>query len=148
MGEAAVPHFRALDRNAIEAVLARNDVGRIAYARGSHIDIEPIHYVFANGWLYGHTAPGRKLEMTGAGWWPVAFEVDEIEDPYRWRSVVVHGGFYSLDPEGSPWEREEAAKAERLLRASRRGSPSTLDAGSQKLLFRIAVQEVAGREVA
>lgn len=127
-------------------MLSRNHVGRMAYARGGHIDIEPVHYVYANGWLYGRTSPGRKLEMTGTDWWPVAFEVDEVEDLFRWRSVVVHGGFYTLDPAGSVWEREEAAKAITLLRTL---IPETFtDADPvpfRRVLFRIAVQEVSGR---
>jgi nitroimidazol reductase NimA-like FMN-containing flavoprotein (pyridoxamine 5'-phosphate oxidase superfamily) len=140
------PRLRSLDRHEVDEVLARNHVGRIAYARGSHIDIEPIHYVYAKGWLYGRTSPGRPLDITGAGWWPVAFEVDEVEDLFHWRSVVVHGGFYTLDPRGSAWEREEAATAIELI--SQRLPQSSTDSVSVTegvVVFRIAVQEVSGR---
>jgi hypothetical protein len=140
------PQFRSLDRHETDEVLARNHVGRIAYARGNHIDIEPIHYVYANGWLYGRTSPGRQLDITGTGWWPVAFEVDEVEDVSRWRSVVVHGGFYTLDPEGSAWEREEAARAIELISAQRPERFTDPNGGPERVvLFRIAVQEVSGR---
>jgi nitroimidazol reductase NimA-like FMN-containing flavoprotein (pyridoxamine 5'-phosphate oxidase superfamily) len=139
--------IRGLRRPEIEAVLARNQVGRIAYARGNHIDIEPLSYVYAEGWIYGRTSPGRKLEMTGEGWWPVAFEVDETEGPFHWRSVVVHGGFYTLHPEGPAWEREAWARALSLLRGFLPQALTEEDpVALRSILFRIAVQEVTGRE--
>lgn len=146
MSAIAEPRFRSLNRSEIDALLMCNNVGRMAYARGNHIDIEPIHYVYANGWLYGRTSAGRKLDVAAREWWPVAFEVDEVEDLFRWRSAVVHGGFYTLDLEGADWEREEATKAISLLRTL---IPETFtDADpvpSRNVLFRIAVQEVSGR---
>lgn len=146
MNTIAVPTFRELSRREIDELLARNNVGRMAYARGSHIDIEPMHYVYANGWLYGRTSAGRKLDMTAREWWPVAFEVDEVDDLFHWRSAVVHGGFYTLDPEGAEWEREEAQKAVELLRTLIPATFTDEDpVPSRNVLFRIAVQEVSGR---
>jgi uncharacterized protein len=140
------PSIRELSRAEIDALLARNNVGRMAYARGSHIDIEPMHYVYANGWLYGRTSSGRKLDVAARAWWPVAFEVDEVEDIFRWRSAVVHGGFYTLDPDGASWEREEAEKAVGLLRTLVPQTFTDVDpTPSRNVLFRIAVQEVSGR---
>lgn len=140
------PTIREMSRPEIDALLARNHVGRMAFASGNRIDIEPIHYVYANGWLYGRTSPGRKLDVTAREWWPVAFEVDEVDGIFQWRSAVVHGGFYTLDPEGADWEREEAAKAVELLR---RIFPETLTdrdpVPRRDVIFRIAVQEVSGR---
>ena len=42
------PHIRELTRVEMEAILARNNVGRIAYAFQDRVDIEPISYVYAN----------------------------------------------------------------------------------------------------
>lgn len=140
------PNIRPMSRAEIDTLLARNCVGRMAYARGSHIDIEPLHYVYANGWLYGRTSPGRKLDVAAREWWPVAFEVDEVDDVLRWRSAVVHGGFYTLDPEGAAWEREEARRAVDLLRSIVPEAFTELDpTPGRNVLFRIAVQEVTGR---
>ncbi|HET8654945.1 MAG TPA: pyridoxamine 5'-phosphate oxidase family protein [Longimicrobiaceae bacterium] len=147
MKASEAPSFHELDRSEIDEILTRNHVGRIAYARGNRVDIEPIHYVHSNGWVYGRTSPGRKVETTGESWWPVAFEVDEVEGLFRWRSVVVHGGFYVIDPGGPEWEREEYERAVRLLRVL---IPETGAEGDpvpfRTVLFRIAVQEATGRE--
>jgi hypothetical protein len=146
------PVFRELDRAEIETILSRNHVGRLGYARRNRIDIEPVHYVFADGWIYGRTSHGAKydaLAQTAHQWWPVVFEVDEVEDMFRWRSVLVHGGFYVIPQDGTPPEREAWTTALELLRTL---VPGTLREGDpvpfRSVLFRIAVQEVSGREAA
>ncbi len=144
------PHFRELDRAEIEKILARNNVGRIAYARKNQINIQPVHYVFAGDWIVGRTSYGAKFDALGDTahrWWPVAFEVDEVKDLFDWRSVVVRGGFFVLDPNGPPPERqawEDALMKVRTLipTALRDGDPTP----SRTILFRIALQEATGRE--
>lgn len=150
MPTTAQPRFRALERPEIDALLARKHVGRLAYGHGARVDVQPIHYVYDDGWIYGRTSRGEKYATVGenwSGWWPVAFEVDEVEHLFRWRSVVVHGGFYLVDPEGSAADREAWARAVELLRAL---VPETLAPGDpvpfRDVVFRIAVQEATGRE--
>ena len=147
MSDPTPPRIRELDRDECVAILARNHVGRIAYARQNHVDIEPLHYVYHDGWLYGRTSHGAKTEATGTTWWPVAFEVDEVEELFRWRSVVVHGGFYVMDDDRSEVDRDEWRQGVELLRTL---LPETLTAGDpvafRTVVFRMAVQEVTGRE--
>jgi uncharacterized protein len=141
------PQVRPMDRAEVYALLDRNNVGRIAYARGNSIDIEPMPYVYAEGWIYGSTSRGATNEFHGETWWPVAFEVDEVESPYEWRSAVVHGGFYTLSEQGPPWEREAWAHAVELLCSLNPATfPHDHTAPNRDLVFRIAVQEVSGRE--
>ena len=142
--------IRELDRAAIDGILARNHVGRIGYARGNQMDIQPVHYVYSDGWIYGRTSAGTKFKALGTtayNWWPVVFEVDEVEDLYRWRSVLVRGGFYILSRDGS---RDEQSAWEKGLELLRTLVPETLTEAdpvpSRTILFRIAVQEVTGRE--
>jgi hypothetical protein len=110
------PHFRALDAAAADALLARNTVGRIAYAFHDRVDIEPISYAYSGGWLYCRTSPGAKLATLAHRPW-VAFEVDEVAGMFDWRSVVVHGPVYQLNPDGAEAERRRYAEALSLLRA-------------------------------
>jgi nitroimidazol reductase NimA-like FMN-containing flavoprotein (pyridoxamine 5'-phosphate oxidase superfamily) len=143
----AAPRFLTLDREQCIAILARNHVGRIAYAWQNHVDIEPLHYVYHDGWLYGRTSHGAKLEVTGGTWWPVAFEVDEVEGLFQWRSVVVHGGFYTVPEDGVEGEAEAWRHGIELLRTL---VPETLAEGDpvafRTVVFRMAVQEATGRE--
>jgi nitroimidazol reductase NimA-like FMN-containing flavoprotein (pyridoxamine 5'-phosphate oxidase superfamily) len=147
MSTLSQPRIHTLSREECEGILARNHVGRMAYAYGNRVDIEPLHYVFDGEWLYGRTSRGTKLIATGEQWWPVAFEVDEVEGLFQWRSVVVHGGFYAIAPDGPEWQEAARSKGLELLRTL---LPETLTADDpvphRKVLFRISIQEISGRE--
>ncbi len=140
------PRFRDLDPAECTAILARHNVGRLAFSRQDRVDIEPIHYVFDSGWLYGRTQPGTKLEVITHNRW-VALEVDEIDALFDWRSVVIKGGFYLLRPDGGPREVETYHKGVEILR---RLVPETLtpaDALPERaIVFRINIDELSGRE--
>jgi uncharacterized protein len=143
-------HIRELDREEIDAILTRNHVGRIGYTREGKVDIQPVHYVYGDGWIYGRTSYGAKYEAlarTAYQWWPVVFEVDEVEGLYRWRSVLVRGGFYLLPRDATEGEQSGSRHAIEILR---RLDPDTLQPGDavpfRTVLFRIAVQEATGRE--
>lgn len=143
----SAPRIRELERDEIEAVLARNHVGRLAYTWKNHVDIEPLHYVYHDGWIYGRTSHGSKMDAVGYTWSPVAFEVDEIEGLFQWRSVVVRGGFYALPSEGAEWEREEWRQGVELLRGLIPDTFTSADpVAFRTVLFRIAVQDATGRE--
>ena len=109
------PTFRDLDAAEMDALLARNHVGRIAYSFHDRVDIEPIHYVYADGAFYLRTEHGSKLTALAHAPW-VAFEVDEIDGLFDWRSVVAHGTVYMLEDAGSPEMRANYRVAVRRLR--------------------------------
>lgn len=138
--------FRELSREEIEEVLRRNKVGRIAFSLHDRVDIEPIHYVYDHGWLYGRTSEGDKLMTLQHNQW-VAFEVDEIRDTFDWTSVVVHGSFWVIHPRGSPHAEEVFAKASELVSHIVPGSLTENDpVPFRQTLFRIAVSDSRGRE--
>jgi uncharacterized protein len=139
------PQFRELDREACEAMLSTHSVGRLAFASHNRVDIEPLHYALVDGWLYGRTSPGNKLTSIAHNRW-VAFEVDEINGLFEWRSVVVHGAWYL-------WENAPPAEQpawERGIGALRALVPDTLTPQDpvpfRTVVFRIHLAEVTGRE--
>lgn len=140
------PEFRNLDRSEIDQILTRTRVGRLAFSREGRVDIRPVHYIYDGGWIYGRTSAGSMLGALGDEWHPVAFEVDEVEGLFDWRSVVIHGGFHPLHRDGAHWRQAEWMRALGLLRQL---LPETLrqdDPVPQRdVLFRIAVQTVNGR---
>ena len=147
MSTIVTPVIRTLSTWECLAILERNHVGRVAYSRDNRVDIEPLHYVYWDGWLYARTSEGAKIRATGYAWWPVAFEVDEVEEVFRWRSVVVHGGFYTIPSRGAAWEVEEWRRGVELLREV---IPETFTVADpvpfRDILVRISVLEVSGRE--
>jgi nitroimidazol reductase NimA-like FMN-containing flavoprotein (pyridoxamine 5'-phosphate oxidase superfamily) len=138
--------FREMDRDEIEAMLLRNNVGRLAFSLHDRVDVQPIHYVYERGWLYGRTSEGDKLMALSHNQW-VAFEVDEVEDVFDWKSIVIHGSFWVLHPRGSPHAEELWVKAAELVTRVVPGALTENDpVGFRQTLFRIAVSDVRGRE--
>jgi nitroimidazol reductase NimA-like FMN-containing flavoprotein (pyridoxamine 5'-phosphate oxidase superfamily) len=141
-GPAHPATFRALPQHECLALLARNHVGRLAFAFHDRVDIQPLHYVYEAGWLYGRTTAGAKLATLAHNHW-VAFEVDAVRGTFDWESVVVRGSFHRLDE----WVHEGThAHALSLLRTL---VPDTLTAHDptpeRTVFFRIAVGEMTGR---
>lgn len=138
--------FRELSREEIEAVLLRNKVGRIAVALHDRVDIQPIHYIYERGWLYGRTSEGDKTSTLKHNQW-VAFEVDEIDGLFDWRSIVIHGSFWILQPRGNLHADELWKKAAELVSRIVPGALTEDDpVAFRHTLFRIAVNDVRGRE--
>lgn len=137
--------IRELDQAAIEALLGRHNVGRIAYSLHDRVDIEPISYIYEDGWIFGRTSPGSKLNVLARRPW-VAFEVDDVHGPTSWESAVVHGTFYHLEPEGNESDKMRFKKA---LEAVRKVIPETFREGDpvsfRDVLFGIHVDRMSGR---
>jgi uncharacterized protein len=140
-----LPAFRALGRGECEEILRGHDVGRLAFSFHDRVAVEPLHFVYDDGWIYGRTSPGSKIEPILHNHW-VAFEVDEIRGTFDWRSVAAHGALYFVSPEGTPAEAAAHARALGLLR---RVVPETGTADDpvphRTLVFRIHAEELTGR---
>ncbi|HEX9130197.1 MAG TPA: pyridoxamine 5'-phosphate oxidase family protein [Gemmatimonadaceae bacterium] len=141
-----VPRLAVLDRlEAFEEILARNSVGRIAFALQDRVSVVPVHYVYESGWIYGRTAAGGKLREILRNR-RVAFEVDEHSELFEWRSVVVRGPLYLIEQGTLPEDRRVYAKAVSLVR---RLVPSALTVSDptpfRDQLFRIRAVEISGR---
>lgn len=138
--------IRKLGRDEIEEIIKRNNVGRLAFSFHDRADIEPIHYIYEHGWLYGRTSEGEKLSILEHNQW-IAFEIDEVNDLFDWRSVVIHGSFWIIHPQGSPRAEELWAKAATLVASIVPGALTENDPVSfRHTLFRIAVGDAQGRE--
>jgi uncharacterized protein len=152
MPENDAPRFRPLAREECESLLARNRVGRIAFQRGHRVDIVPVHYVFAHGVVCGRTARGTRLAKASENFpnaWPAAFQVDEVDGLFDWRSVVVHGNVHAATPGDQEWRRNPR-EWEKVVRSLRILIPATLSDGDptafRDVLIRVDVAEISGRE--
>jgi hypothetical protein len=144
-GSSAGAEFSDLNNEECETLLARSHIGRIAYVLANRADIEPIGYVFDRGWLFGRTSPGTKLNALGHRPW-VAFEVDEVEGRFDWQSVVAHGSFRILLPEGSEYDVRLYERAGQMIRGvdplmGTRDDPVSF----RTLLFGIHIDDMVGR---
>lgn len=138
-----MPTARALTDAEARALLSREHVGRLAFLREGVVDIEPITYTFSDGWIYGRTGPGTRLaSLTREP--RCAFEVDEVQGPLEWSSVVVTGTFYLLDPETG-----SASLHDRALQSVRTLMPEAFTASDpvpdRSLLFGMSANSISGR---
>jgi nitroimidazol reductase NimA-like FMN-containing flavoprotein (pyridoxamine 5'-phosphate oxidase superfamily) len=91
--------LRPLSPGRCEAVLARNMVGRIAFAHRGHVNIAPMLYVLVDGWLYARADAAMRSAIRHNRW--VAVEVAEVKSVSDWNSVVARGACYSTTEGGS-----------------------------------------------
>ena len=139
------PQISDMTSDACHALLQRHHVGRMAYCFHNRVDITPLHYAYADGWLFARTSHGHKMEVLAHAPW-VAFEVDEIDDVFDWRSVVVHGTAYAMDQHGAPLDAEHWARGIELLREIVPETGTESDpVPFRDLVFGIYVQSMVGR---
>ena len=92
--EAAVGMRALAEEEALE-LLNSAKVGRLGCVDNGEPYVVPINYVFADGSIYSHSLPGRKIEALRAH--PRAcLQVDEIENDFKWRSAIAYGNFEEI----------------------------------------------------
>jgi nitroimidazol reductase NimA-like FMN-containing flavoprotein (pyridoxamine 5'-phosphate oxidase superfamily) len=74
----------------MHALLQRESFGHLGCARDDRPYVVPMHYAYDGKELYFFTTQGMKTQYIDAN--PqVCLQVEEIEDPTHWRSVMVVG---------------------------------------------------------
>jgi nitroimidazol reductase NimA-like FMN-containing flavoprotein (pyridoxamine 5'-phosphate oxidase superfamily) len=142
-----------LTREQIEHLLHSEVVGRVGCHAEGRTYVVPVNYAYDGVFLYGHAAPGMKLEMMRAN--PeICFQVDHRTSLSDWQSVIAWGTFEEL-------QGHEATQAmdlllDRLLPlmvsegtlATSDDPQKTLAAGApveHLVLYRIRLHERTGR---
>jgi nitroimidazol reductase NimA-like FMN-containing flavoprotein (pyridoxamine 5'-phosphate oxidase superfamily) len=139
------PTFFELSHADAIALVRENNVGRVAFSFHDRVDIEPLSYVLDADWIYGRTSPGTKFSTIGHSRW-VAFQVDEVEDRFNWRSVVVHGALYVLDADGGTRDGDDYAHALDVVRTLDSEAFTPADRTPHRTqLFRVHIDDIAGR---
>jgi uncharacterized protein len=140
------PRIRELNARQIEFVLRRNHVGRVAFMSDARVELQPIHYVFDDGSIYGRTSFGTKY-LNFLRRPEVVLEVDEASGLFDWRSVIVRGVLTVLrsrGPRAEPFAYWNGVAAVRTL------SPEAFTERDpmpyRSLLFRIRPTSITGRE--
>ncbi|MBS0522754.1 MAG: pyridoxamine 5'-phosphate oxidase family protein [Proteobacteria bacterium] len=79
----------------IENLLHNELIARIGCHTGGHTYVVPVTYAYDGKAILGYSPEGLKLTMMREN--PkVCVEVDHIDDPATWRSVIAHGTFEEL----------------------------------------------------
>ena len=84
-----------LDKDQIDDFLKSELIGRIGCFDDNRVFVVPVTYAYDNGYIYGHTKDGLKIQMMRKN--PnVCFEVDWMKDMSNWKSVILYGTFEEL----------------------------------------------------
>jgi len=84
-----------LSRLEIEALLHNEVIARIGCHTEGYTYIVPVTYAYDGEAIFGYSPEGLKLTMMREN--PkVCVEVDHIDDPATWQSVIAHGTFQEL----------------------------------------------------
>jgi len=122
----------------VDSMLRRNRVGRLGCSANDRPYVVPIGYAYDGTYLYSYGTPGRKIEVMREQ--PlVCFQLDEIEWPSTWRSVVAEGVYEELTDE--PARRRAIGLLANGAGLVARG----LDASFPMIVYRIRLTESSGR---
>ena len=83
------------DAEALE-VIKVGKIGRLGCIDNDEPYVVPINYLFAEGAIYSHSLPGKKIDAMRAN--PRAcLQVDHIHDDFHWRSAIAFGRFEEIE---------------------------------------------------
>jgi uncharacterized protein len=145
MSPSSKPSFSILSFDVSENLLQRARIGRLAFVAQKRVDIEPVHFVYHDRWIYLRTSPGTKLASLLHHPW-VALQVDEVSGDFDWQSAVAKGTVYFIEddtPHGAELRALVIALFQRILPASFTDSDPTPE---RDVLLRFYVDEIQGRE--
>ncbi len=84
-----------LNATEIEELLHREVIGRLGCLSDGRVYVVPITYAYDGECVYAHSGDGMKLRAMRAN--PeVCFEVEQVDDLARWRSVIAWGTYEEL----------------------------------------------------
>jgi nitroimidazol reductase NimA-like FMN-containing flavoprotein (pyridoxamine 5'-phosphate oxidase superfamily) len=136
-----------MTRAEMEALLGSARYGHLGVSRDGHPYVAPMHYAFDGRDLYLFTTEGTKTEYIAANR-EVCFQVEEVEDVLRWRSVMLTGRAERLT---APEETERAMRlvSERnptLAPAINRTKIGPWTRLSHVVIFRVRAEALYGRK--
>jgi len=142
-----------LNEKQIESVLRQQIIGRL----GCHYDGEtylvPLNYVYKDGYIYAHSAPGKKIDMMQKN--PkVCFEVEELDSIFQWKCVIAWGTFEEItDPVEKQMARQLLIHRVMPFVSQPNNHPwhgiaeseSDIDTAIDPIVYRIKLSKITGR---
>jgi uncharacterized protein len=142
-------HIEELSRQASLDLLAQVRFGRLACAKQSQPYITPFYYAYYESHIYSFTTVGQKVEWMRAN--PlVCVEVDEVNSPQQWSSIVVLGRYEELT-NSEEWQSTRETVHNLLVQREIWWEPgfakTIIHGGARPLIpvfYRISVEQITG----
>ena len=87
-----------LSHTEIAGILQAQALGRLGCIADSEPYVVPVNFYFDGSDVFIHSLPGRKIEALRKSR-KGCLQVDEIRDPFNWRSVLVFGNYEEISDE-------------------------------------------------
>jgi nitroimidazol reductase NimA-like FMN-containing flavoprotein (pyridoxamine 5'-phosphate oxidase superfamily) len=136
--------LRQLSLDECESLLRHSRLARVAVRDAEGTYMVPISFAYADGAIYGHSPPGRKITLMRR--WPhVSVLVDDITNFATWRSVLCRGKWQELTDE------QDRTRARMLLLRAFEADLWWVTAGhgrrtalADAILYRVEIEEITG----
>lgn len=129
-------------------VINKQFIGRLATCAEGQSYIVPVQYAVSQGLIYSFSMPGRKIDNMRDN--PkVCLQVDEIQDPRRWKSVIIEGRFAELqnaDGRQRAWEVLQRRSNWWEPGAFQPRTSGMAPGGGQHLFYTISIDRMSGRQ--
>lgn len=89
-----------LTHNECERILASNRYGHLGCCDGDEPFVFPITYVYKDGFIYGFTYEGQKIELMRKNR-KICVQVEHVQSEIEWESVMCWGHFEEVTDEKS-----------------------------------------------
>jgi nitroimidazol reductase NimA-like FMN-containing flavoprotein (pyridoxamine 5'-phosphate oxidase superfamily) len=138
--------IRELTPSEIDALLRSQRVARLGCMHGGQPYVVPVAYAYDGEAVYVHSLEGMKVDWMRAH--PkVCVEVDHVDHPAAWQSVVAFGDFQELRGEAAT--RALRLLVDQLAPPPANGAPDPFappGLEDQVVLFRVLLHERHGRD--
>lgn len=126
-------------------LIERNHFAHLACHSSKEVYLVPISYIFEDGAIYSHSKPGHKIDIMRKN--PeVCFQVEEVQDFFHWKSVVLWGRFEELF--GDEATRIMRRLIQKFAGDVKRRSDLEVDFAAQlesSIMYRIKIEKFTGR---
>lgn len=126
-------------------LLERNTFAHLACHNSKEVYLVPISYIFEDGYIYSHSKPGHKIDIMRKN--PeVCFQVEEVQDFFHWKSVVLWGRFEELFGDAATIAMRRLIQE--FTKDEKRRSELEVDFATQlesSIIYRIKVEKSTGR---
>ncbi len=135
--------MKSLAEDEAKALFNTVKVGRLGCIANGEPYVVPINFFFADGFIYSHSLPGRKIEALRVN--PAAcLQVDSIEDDFHWRSAIAYGQYEEIRAPG-----ERRAVLVRLMERFPSLTPvesmiASDGSAPDNVVFRIRIERITG----
>ena len=137
---------RELDSAAMIELLGRHHVGRMAFTLHDRLSIVLVNFVYSEGWIYARMEVGAELITVLHNKW-VAFEADEVDGVYDWRTVTVNGSVQFLSDGPTVNASHDFETAANLIQSVVPTALTSADPMPGRVqFFRIHVDHLSGME--